>query len=97
MKYLMILFAALLLTGCPGPTPIIIKEPVEVRIPVPVPCVKAMPEKPVFELDKPEVKAGTLFEKGNGSLREIEQRRAYAGEMEVLLKACLGTPTPLQK
>lgn len=76
----------LLLTGCSPPS--VIREPFEVKIPVPVPCAVSLPSRPVWELDKKEVINGSLFVQGNGALIEIEQRRAYADQLEAALTAC---------
>ena len=69
------LAATTLLAGCICPPPIVIKEPVEVQVPVPVACLNAPIPKPQWELDKP-VPAG-MFDRATAVLRELEQRRNH--------------------
>lgn len=86
MKLTALSLIALLLAGC-ACKPIIVKEPVEVKVPVPVPCVAEVPAKPQWELDK-YLKSGTLFERGNAALIEIEQRREYEAQLEAVVLHC---------
>jgi len=73
--------AALLLAqgACGG------KERPPVTVPVPVPCIKQMPEKPVY----PTVGDGDgLFQRVQKLLAERELRIAYEQRMEATLEAC---------
>lgn len=90
MKLIALAFC-LFLSACCKPT--IIREPVEVKVPVPVPCATDLPTKPVWQLDYPEVKDAGLFVKGNSALLELEQRRQYERELEAALVACI-RPAP---
>lgn len=87
MKLIALLFVALL-SGCQC-KPTIIKEPVEVIKPVPVPCKVELPKRPVWQMDYPEVRSAGLFVKGNSALLELEQRRQYERELEAVLKTCV--------
>lgn len=91
MKSLTILICLALAGCCPKPS--IIREPVEVMVPVPVPCDAKLPVKPIWKLDAPEVRKAGLFLKGNSSLQELEQRRQYERELEAALSACIA-PIP---
>ena len=87
MRYLTLI--ALLLSGCCSLCPpVVIKEPVEVKVPVPVPCVTDVPKRPAWQLDLKEVRSAGLFIRGNSALVELEQRRAYEAELEAVLIAC---------
>lgn len=86
---LIALAVVLLLVGC-CPKPLVLKEPVEVKVPVAVPCIRAMPEVPKWELEKPESKNGDIFAKGTALLIELEQRRAYELQLESVMKPCIG-------
>lgn len=87
MRIVLIAVTCLVLTGCVT-TPVVIKEPVEVKVLVKVPCVERLPEKPIFALDDPSLKSRGLYEKGVAMLREIEQRRDYEKQLEAELEAC---------
>lgn len=80
---------ALLLSGCCSLCPpVIVKESVEVKVPVPVPCATEIPKRPVWQLDLKEVRSAGLFVRGNSALIELEQRRAYEAELEAVIVAC---------
>lgn len=83
---LMQLIAIGLLAGC-CPKPTIIREPVEVKVPVAVPCGAKQPEKPKWAMDTLTASAN-IFDKGLAAIKEIEQRRQYERELEATLKAC---------
>lgn len=86
MRLAAILLAGLL-AGCAGKE--VVQEVVEVKILVPVPCVKSEVAKPNWLLDNPKIAEATYFDKGNTALQEIEQRRAYERELEAVIKACM--------
>lgn len=89
MKPILLQLIALAVAGCCSLCPPkIIKEPVEVKVPVPVPCKVVVPSRPVWQMDYPEVRSAGLFVKGNSALIELEQRRKYEAELEALLVAC---------
>lgn len=87
MKIAVQLVALTLLAGC-CPKPTIIKEPFEVKVPVPVPCKVTLPEKPVWALDT-VAPGANVFTKGLAALQEIEQRRQYERELKAAMKECL--------
>ncbi len=85
----MTIAACLVLTGCCKPT--IIKEPIEVKVPVPVPCVDKPVDKPKWSLDVATADA-SIFDKVTLGLKEIEQRRQYERELEAVLAPCVKPP-----
>lgn len=83
---------ALLLAGCastPPPIVRVVKEPIEVKIPVPVPCIASVPSKPDWAMDNPKLRNADVYALGLAALQEIEQRRRYESELEALLKGCV--------
>jgi type IV pilus biogenesis protein CpaD/CtpE len=81
---------ALLLAGCATqPTVQVIKEPVEVKIPVPVTCISSVPPKPNWVMDNPNLRNADVYTLGLSALQELEQRRRYEGELETILRGCL--------
>jgi len=87
VKLIALSLVLLLSACCPKPL-VVVKEAVEVKIPVPVPCKVEMPAKPVWQLDYPATRSAGLFVKGNSALVELEQRRQYERELEAALLAC---------
>jgi hypothetical protein len=83
MKILPIV-AAVLLSACGGDQ---ILVPVEVKIPIEVPCRAPHVEKPMFALDVAKT-SDKLYSKGVATIAEIEQRKAYETRLEAALKAC---------
>lgn len=71
-----------LLAGCAsGP-------PVEVKVPVPVPCLQALPRKPAFPADSLSPRAD-VFTKGKVLWADRLARKAYELELETALAACV--------
>jgi hypothetical protein len=85
MKYLLTSFSVLALSACC--TPEIIKEPIEVKVPVSVPCKIAKVDKPVMPFDGLK-KEDSLFDKGKAALAELELRIAYEKQLEAAIKEC---------
>lgn len=84
MRYLLLL---LLLTGCASQ---VIKEPVEVKVPVPVPCEIKAPSKPIIvtqSLGKDASRFTWLKER----LKDAEKLEIYTIQLEVALGACNGS------
>lgn len=77
-------FAAAL-SGCFGGTTVV--RPVEVDIPIPVPCKSPEVVKPSFGLDRVKVTQG-IFDKGKAALSELNERKAYETRLEAALSAC---------
>lgn len=71
----------LLLSGCAGPVVL------EVKIPIPVPCVSAIPVRPESALDRLPLEA-SVFESAKALLVDRERIGAYTGNLEALLEAC---------
>lgn len=92
MKTLQLIALCLCLAAC-CPPQMVVREPVEVKVPVPVPCKIDLPQKPIWQLDYPEVRSAGLFVKGNSALVELEQRRQYERELEAALLACTAPVT----
>jgi hypothetical protein len=84
-KRTMILAASLFLASCAEPQPIF--KPVEVDIPVVVPCRVAAVPKPDFALAQVTVR-DELFFKTKSALIELDQRKAYEAELESRLILC---------
>ena len=84
-------YLVFLLAGCTPPSTII-KEPVEVLVPVAKACPVEYPEKPFWALDEPGLKEANVFNKVNAALKEIEQRRGYERELEAALGVCKTLP-----
>jgi hypothetical protein len=95
MKSAIFLPVLVALTAC-ATDQIVVKEAKEVLVPVQVPCKVAIPPRPSFKLDGPEVRGAGLFYKGNAALIEIEQHRQYERELEAALQACTADISPAQ-
>lgn len=81
------LFLVLLLTGCATPEPQIVYRPVEVQIPVAVPCKVDAPVVPQW------ARAGVspdadLYTKGRAIIAELQQRIAYEIELLAAVASC---------
>ena len=86
-----LLALTLALTGCAVDKEIV-RVPVEVKVPVSVPCLSEKPQKPVFALDDKSLTSKPLFVKGVAALAEIEQRRDYEAVLEALVAKCSSLP-----
>lgn len=89
------------LTGCPKPIKPdveirIVKEPYEVKVPVPVPCKATIPVKPVFLVDTVS-KSADVLDKGTTVMKELEQRRQYERVLEAAMLACTVDEKPGEK
>ncbi|MGV7210511.1 hypothetical protein ACLB1G_21970 [Oxalobacteraceae bacterium A2-2] len=84
MPKLASLAAALLLTGCATRPP----QPVEVKVPVAVPCVTAAPGRPVYEFDRLPATASD-GEKVLALARDWLRGRKYEAALEAALAGCL--------
>lgn len=78
------LAAALLLAGCASAPP----APVEVRVPVYVPCVTSALERPTYEFDHLPASASD-GEKVLALARDWPRGRAYEAVLEAALSGCL--------
>lgn len=81
------LAAVLLLAGCTTASP----ERVQTRVPVPVACQEAVPDRPVMPTEAlvPGVLPWTLL---RAALAEIDRREAYEVQMRAALVACTAAP-----
>ena len=59
----------------------------EVKIPIPVPCVTAVPTRPASALDGVPLDA-PVFDQVRGLTLDRERLGAYVGELEAVLEAC---------
>lgn len=57
---------------------------VEVKVPVPVPCVVEKVEEPVY----PTAQGSTLFERVKVLLAEIELRKGYEAKLKATMAGC---------
>lgn len=87
MKLIALIFLSLALAGC-ACDPVYVDRPVEVKVPVPVPCVESIPEEPQWALDAPGLAERGLFTMGLAALQEVEQRRQYELKLRSTLEAC---------
>lgn len=62
--------------------------PVAVRVPVPVPCVEKLPERPAECIQRDDSRPEWL----RCALVERDLLRGYAGELEAVLQACISAP-----
>lgn len=89
MRMQLIAIIPLFLGGCAGVSPLTIFKPVEVKVPVAVPCIskKDIPVEPVYELDSANI-LGNIDDKGVLALKEIEQRRLWQSQAKAVLIKC---------
>lgn len=80
--------STVLLSGCTASPPVVIEKPVEVRVPVAVSCVKALPVKPVFKTDE-QLKRGSDYQVVNDLLADRLAREIYELQLEAVLKGCV--------
>lgn len=78
------LIVLLLLTGCAD----VVYKTERVEIPVPVPCLSAVPPEPVWALSDPSLSHQGRREKAEALVREMEQREAHLRELRALLERC---------
>lgn len=88
MKLIAIILMSLALAGC-ACDPVYVDRPVEVLVPVPVPCVDILPVEPAWAMDAQGLRDKGLFAMGLAALQEVEQRRQYQRESDALLQACM--------
>ena len=75
----------LLLTACA--TEPLLQPPIEVRVPVAVPCKTQPIAKPVWPVDVAAADAG-IFDRVKTLIAEIEARVAYEIKLEGAVRAC---------
>lgn len=81
-RILLSCLGAIWLAGCAsGPS-------VEVKVPVPVPCLETLPEKPTFPADSLSPRAD-VFTKGKVLWADRLARKAYELKLETALAACV--------
>jgi hypothetical protein len=90
----LILVSLFLLAGCATQHPVVkvIKEPVEVKVLVPVTCVIADVAKPNWAMDNIDPQHADIFVLGLAALQELEQRRSYEAELEAIIAGCKKVP-----
>lgn len=83
-----VLFSVLALTGCATAPDVITKPPASIDVPVAVSCLPAdRPARPATFTDR-ELAALDDYKLVLGLRRDTLHLRAYARELEALLKAC---------
>lgn len=90
LKSVVFVLACSLLGGCvtaPIP-PAIISNPVEVKIPVPVPCVKQVPAAPTLSDDK-SLLTGSGAQVFDNVWADHLSRRNYEGELSAAIAGCV--------
>ena len=83
------LLYVMLLAGC-GSVPL---APQLVEIPVFTPCVKSMPQRPVYEFDQ-LTPAATDGEIVLALARDWQRGRKYESELEAIIEGCLSVASP---
>lgn len=73
------------LGGCATTPPPV--QPVEVKVPVAVPCKVPMPERPLFAVDGLPLGSG-IWDQMKALRAERWQRQGYETELEAAVKAC---------
>lgn len=74
------------LVGC-ATTAAPLVQPVEVRVPVAVPCKAPVPVRPVFAVDALPIGSG-VWEQMSALRAERLQRQGYETELEAAISAC---------
>jgi hypothetical protein len=74
-----------MVAGCATTTPAV--QPVEVKVPVAVPCKVPMPERPAFAVDGLPLGSG-IWDQMKALRAERWQRQGYETELEAAVKAC---------
>lgn len=90
MKYCAVAVICLLIGAC-ATDPTVIHKPVEVMVPVPVPCVTEVPECPPLRLDQNDYRGKPMYEQVNAILVDLEQVRSCNRELRSLLLKCKET------
>jgi len=73
-----------LLTGC---STVPQCKPIEVQVPVRVPCVQAMPVKPAYEIDRLDTKS-TDFDKVQALSIDYLTQKQYINALEAVIEGC---------
>ena len=84
MKRLSILMIVLALAACSVARPPAV---VRVEVPIPVPCLTVIPEKPSFAVDELPLGAG-IWKQMLALRADRIRRRAYEAELEAAINAC---------
>lgn len=78
----------LLLAGCASTQPTVIRETVEVRIPVPVRCQVETPVSPASRVDQLKQGPWTPADVVPAALADLTEQRAYTAQLAAALEAC---------
>lgn len=89
MKWILLL----LLAGCQTPEPRIltIKEPIEIKVAVPVPCISDVPPRPALMKDQDILALGD-YQAILALRRNLLQMEAYLAELQAILLGCRAAP-----
>lgn len=80
------------LSACASaPAPVTIEKPIEVKIPVAVPCIKKVPDGPAF-LDDQALLAGSGAQVFDRVWADHLARRDYINELRAVLLGCESKP-----
>lgn len=88
MKLIALALSLMFLVGCTRDT-VYVDRPVEVLVPVPVPCITTMPAEPEWAMDAEGLSSKGLFAMGLAALQEVEQRRQHKRETDAIMLACM--------
>lgn len=87
MKIIMVGVCVLGLSAC-ATDQVVVHDTVEVKVPVPVPCVTDVPVCPPYKLDTEDLRGKSIYTQSNAVLVELEQRRACEAELRAVLVKC---------
>lgn len=80
----LLLACAAVLAGCATPPRV-----VAVKVPVPVACQEAVPERPAMPVEALRGQRASLYETVQAARGEIEVREAYEGRLRTALNGCI--------
>jgi hypothetical protein len=88
MKPILAIVSCALLVAC-SPKQLIVHDPVEVKVPVPVPCTTQLPPEPESKVQDVELLNKSVYVKGKAVIEDLEVTRAHAKELKALLRPCV--------
>ena len=62
-------------------------QPIEVQVPVRVPCIQKIPVKPAYEIDRLDTKS-TDFDKIQALAVDYVRQKQYINELEAVIEGC---------
>lgn len=81
-------FAAIVIAGLLSGCADVVYRTERVEIPVPVPCLEAVPPEPAWPLSDPSLSHQGRREKAEALVRELGLREEYQRELRAVLERC---------